>query len=120
MARYLGVPAGRVVTIAFLISATLAAAVSLLLVTQTGTLSPTMGVGMMLFGFVSVVLGGIGSLPGAVLGGLLIGTVSAFLQAYLPDDIRVFRDSFVFGLIILVLVARPTGLIKVKSLEERV
>jgi branched-chain amino acid transport system permease protein len=120
MARYLGVRAGSIIGIAFIISALLAAVVSLLVVTQTGVLVSNMGTNLMLFGFVSVVVGGIGSLSGAVLGGFLIGCASALLQAYLPDGVRVFRDAFVFGLIILVLLLRPSGLIRVKAIQERV
>jgi branched-chain amino acid transport system permease protein len=74
----------------------------------------------MLFGFVAVVIGGIGSLSGAVLGGFLIGFSSALLQAYLPDGVRVFRDAFVFAMIVFVLLVRPSGLIKVKALQERI
>lgn len=120
MARYLGVRAGSIIGIAFMISALLAAIVSLLVVTQTGVLVSNMGVNLMLFGFVSVVVGGIGSLNGAVLGGFLIGFASALLQAYLPDGVRAFRDAFVFGLIIIVLLMRPAGLIRVKAVEERI
>jgi branched-chain amino acid transport system permease protein len=120
MARYLGVPAGSIIGVAFAISALLAASVSLLVVTQTGVLVPNMGVNLMLFGFVAVVIGGIGSLSGAVLGGFLIGFSSALLQAYLPDGVRVFRDAFVFAMIVFVLLVRPSGLIKVKALQERV
>lgn len=120
MARYLGVRAGSVIGVAVIASALFATTASLIVVTQTGVLVSNMGVNLMLFGFVSVVIGGIGSLNGAVLGGLLIGLASALLQAYLPDGIRAFRDAFVFALIIFVLLVRPSGLVKVKAIEERV
>lgn len=120
MARYLGVRADVVIGMAFAISGVLAAAVSLLMVTQTGVLSPTMGVNVVLFAFIATVIGGMGSLTGAVIGGMLTGVVSSFLQSYLPAEIRVFRDAFLFGIVFLILIVRPTGLMRVRALEERV
>jgi branched-chain amino acid transport system permease protein len=81
VARYLGVRADKVIALAFGISGLLAGVISLVLVTQAGVLSPTMGVNMLLFGFISTVIGGMGSLVGAVTGGMLIGVVSSFLHA---------------------------------------
>ncbi|MGY4238310.1 branched-chain amino acid transport system permease protein [Bradyrhizobium sp. USDA 4449] len=120
MARYLGVRANFVIAIAFAISGILASAVSLLLVTQTGVLSPVMGGGIVLYAFIATVLGGMGSLSGAVLGALSVGIASSFLQAYLPLEVRSFRDAFLFGLVVLVLAVRPSGLIKVAAFQERV
>jgi branched-chain amino acid transport system permease protein len=120
MARYLGVRADFVIGLAFAISGLLAAAVSLLLVTQTGVLSPTMGLGVVLYAFIATVIGGMGSLTGSVIGGLAVGVTSSFLQAYLPAEARPFRDAFLFGLVVLLLVVRPSGLIRVKGIEERV
>lgn len=120
MARYLGVRADFVIGLAFAISGLLASAVSLLLVTQTGVLSPTMGLGVVLYAFIATVIGGMGSLTGSVLGGVAVGMASSFLQAYLPPDARPFRDAFLFGLVVLLLVVRPSGLVKVKGIEERV
>jgi branched-chain amino acid transport system permease protein len=120
MARYLGVRADFVIGLAFAISGLLAAAVSLLLVTQTGVLSPSMGLGVVLYAFIATVIGGMGSLTGAVIGGLAVGVTSSFLQAYLPADARPFRDAFLFGFVVLLLVVRPSGLIRVKGIEERV
>ena len=120
MARYLGVRADFVIGLAFAISGLLASAVSLLLVTQTGVLSPTMGLGIVLYAFIATVIGGMGSLTGSVIGGIAVGMVSSFLQAYLPPDARPFRDAFLFGLVVLLLVVRPSGLVRVKGIEERV
>ena len=79
-----------------------------------------MGVPLALFGFVAVVIGGMGSLVGAVVGGFVVGVVVTLLQAYLPPDFRSFRDAFAFGFVILILLIRPTGLIRAKALIERV
>ncbi|WP_191058310.1 branched-chain amino acid ABC transporter permease [Geminicoccus harenae] len=120
MARYLGVRGNLVIGLAFAISGVLAAVASLLLLSQTGTLSQTMGVPLMLFAFIATVVGGMGSLIGAATGGFAVAFASVFLQAYLPDDLRPFRDSFVFGIVILMLLFRPAGLVPTKALVERV
>lgn len=73
-----------------------------------------------LFGFVVVVMGGMGSLIGAVLSGFMVGFIVTFLQTYLPPDLRGFRDAFAFALVILILLLRPAGLIRSKALVERV
>lgn len=120
MAQYLGVRGNFVIGLAFAVSGVLAAAVSLLFLAQTGSLSNVMGVPLALFAFVAVVVGGMGSLPGAVAGGFLVGFVVTMLQAYLPSDLRVFRDAFAFAFVILVLLIRPAGLIPSRTMQERV
>lgn len=120
MARYLGVRADLVIGLAFAISGMLAGVVALLFVVQTGVLAPTMGVNLVIFAFIATVIGGMGSLPGAVLGGLLVGAATSLLQAYLPEGIRQFRDAFVFLFVILLLLVRPSGIIRLKQYEERV
>jgi len=119
MARLLGVRANRVIAFAFAISGLLAAAISFLIVAQNGTLSFHMGSFLVLFGFVATVVGGMGSLLGAVLGGFAVGIISVIFQVVLPIDWRPNRDVWVYGMILLVLLLRPTGLVKVKSIEER-
>jgi branched-chain amino acid transport system permease protein len=120
MAQYLGVRGDFVIGLAFAISGVLATAVSLLYLSQTGTLSPTMGVPLALFAFVATVIGGMGSLLGAVVGGFLVGFVVIMLQAYLPEDLRAFRDAFAFTFVILILLIRPSGIIRTRALVERV
>ncbi len=119
MARLLGVRANRVIAVAFAISGVLAAAISFLIVAQNGTLSFHMGSFLVLFAFVATVVGGMGSLLGAALGGFLVGIVSVIFQVILPIGWRPDRDVWVYGMILLVLLLRPTGLVKVKSIEER-
>lgn len=119
MARLLGVRANRVIAVAFAISGFLAAVISLLYVAQTGVLSFHMGIPLVLFAFVATVVGGMGSLSGAVLGGFVVGVVSVFFQVVLPIDLRPNRDVWVYGMVLLILLLRPTGLVKVKSVEER-
>lgn len=120
MARLLGVRADRVIALSFAISGALAAAVGVLLVMQTGQVSPTMGLTPVLVGFVAVTIGGFGRMSGAVLGGLLLGAVSSLLGAYLPDGLLPFRDAIVFSLPIAILVFRPNGLLGAVAGEARV
>jgi branched-chain amino acid transport system permease protein len=120
MARLLGVQADRVVAVAFAISGALAAAVAVLIVMQTGQVSPTMGLTPVLVGFVAVVIGGFGRMFGAVVGGLLLGALSSLLGAYLPDGLVPFRDAIVFTFPVLILIFRPQGLLGGATGEARV
>jgi branched-chain amino acid transport system permease protein len=120
MARVLGVRANRVIAIAFAMSGILAAAVSCLFVAQTGIIQPRMGLQLVIIAFVGTVIGGLGSLTGAALGGFLVGAGTILLQALLPPDLRVFREAFVFVAVTLVLLFRPQGLIPARGLRERI
>lgn len=120
MARMLGVKANYVIMLAFAVSGMLAAAVSLILVTQTGTVDIQMGANLMLVAFIATVIGGLGSLPGAVVAGFLIGGATVLMQVILPAEARPFRDAFVYGAVILTLVWRPNGLFVPKSAKQRV
>jgi branched-chain amino acid transport system permease protein len=111
MAQLLGVRANRVIAVAFALSGALAAVVALLFVAQVGVVSPTIGLAPALVGFVATVLGGMRSLVGATLGGFLLGVLTIAAQQLLPGDLSSFRDAFVFGIVILVLLVRPQGLL---------
>ena len=120
MARFLGVRANRVIAAAFAISGLLAAVVSLLFVVQNGVLKFDMGVPLVLAAFVGTVVGGMGSLVGAVVGGFVVGVASVFFQIVLPLEMRLNRDAWVYGLILVILLLRPGGIVKVKAVEERI
>lgn len=120
MARLSGVRANVVISTAFGISGLLAAVASIFLVAQTGTVRPTMGVYSVLIAFVATILGGVGSLVGATLGGLLLGFLTVALQVGLPFGVRPFRDALVFSIVILILLFRPQGLVRSEALTERV
>ncbi len=120
MARMLGVNGRNVIALAFILSGGLAGIMSLLFVTQTGVLKFSMGVPIMLFFFIATVIGGMGSLVGSVVGGYSVGIVSVILSAILPEELRGFRDTCVFILVIIVLLARPQGLVLTKAAKERV
>jgi branched-chain amino acid transport system permease protein len=120
MARMLGVRANRVIMGAFALSGALAAAIGLILGSQTGTADIQMGANVMLMAFIATVIGGLGSLPGAVIAGFLLGAASVVMQVTLPIDARPFRDAFVYGAVILVLIFRPQGLLVARGTKERV
>ena len=120
MARMLGVKANRVIMLAFALSGMLAAAIGLILVSQTGTVDIQMGMSVMLVAFIATVIGGLGSLPGAVIAGFLIGGASVLMQVLLPLNARPFRDAFVYGAVIAILIWRPNGLFAPKSAQQRV
>ncbi len=120
MARMLGVRANRVIMGAFALSGALAGAISIILGAQTGTADIQMGGAVMLMAFIATVIGGLGSLEGAVLAGFLLGAASVVMQTVLPPEARPFRDAFVYGAVILVLLFRPQGLISARGTKERV
>lgn len=120
MTRLMGVPADRIMVTAFAASGMLAATAVILLLVTTGTVSPAMGLQPVLIGFVATVLGGMGSLIGAAVGGFLLGSITVVLQTVLPLSDRGYRDALVYTTVILVLLLRPRGLFASRAMEERV
>jgi branched-chain amino acid transport system permease protein len=110
MARALGVRANRIVASAFAVSGGLAGIAALFYVARTGTLTPSMGFGPVLIAFVATVIGGMGRLWAAALGGYILGFLSVGLQAYLPSGLVPYRDAFVFLGVIAILQLRPQGI----------
>lgn len=119
-ARLSGINVNRVVGFAFALSAILAWIVSMIYAAQIGQLSPTMGVRPLIIGFVATVLGGLGSLSGAALGGFVVGVISVILDTSLPAELRPFREAFLFGMVFIILIVRPQGIVRVRALMERV
>jgi branched-chain amino acid transport system permease protein len=113
--RLMGVRADLVISMSFAISGLLAAISGLLWVAQRGSVDPLMGFIPVLKAFICAVLGGLGSLPGAVLGGFVLGAIETALQATLPIELAAFKDPFAFLAVIAILAVRPRGLIPVKS-----
>lgn len=120
MSRLVGVRANAVIATAFALSGALAAVVAVLFAAQTGFVQPRFGVQLVIIAFVATVIGGLGSLVGAVAGGFLVGAVSTLLQTLLPEELRPFREAFLFAVVILVLLIRPQGIFPAKGLKERV
>jgi branched-chain amino acid transport system permease protein len=120
MTRLLGVRANRVIATAFAISGCLAGVVSLFWIGRIGSVVPTIGLTPILIAFIATVIGGMESLSGAVLGGYLLGFLTVGLQLFLPKELLDFRQAFIFGIVILVLLFRPQGLIQAGAAREKV
>jgi branched-chain amino acid transport system permease protein len=110
-ARLMGIPINSVIVAAFAIGSALAGVVGLLWSVRVGRIDPLMGFYPVLKAFVASVIGGLGSLPGAVLGGYLLGILEISLQALLPSALTPYRDAFVFIILIVLLLFRPNGIL---------
>jgi branched-chain amino acid transport system permease protein len=110
VARLMGIKANRVISASFAISGFLAAVAGILWLFQRGSVDPLLGFVPVLKAFIAAVLGGLGSLGGAVLGGLILGITEVMLRAYLPEGLLGFRDAIALSLIIALLIAFPSGL----------
>lgn len=113
--RLMGIRANRVIAVAFALSGALAGISAILWVAQRGSVDPLMGFIPVLKAFVAAVIGGLGSLPGAVAGGFVLGITEVLFQAILPEAALPFRDAFVLSVVIGILIWRPEGLIPAKS-----
>jgi branched-chain amino acid transport system permease protein len=110
MAQALGIRSNRVIGAAFAISGVLAGVGAFFLIAQGGSVGPTIGLTPLLFGFVGTVIGGLGSIPGAVAGGFVLGALTEVLQSLLPSGLVPYTNAFVFAVVFAILVLRPQGL----------
>jgi len=115
MAALLGVNVDRTISITFVMGAALAAVAGLMAVLYYGAIDFYDGFIIGVKAFTAAVLGGIGSLPGAMLGGLLIGLIEAFWSAYVSTE---YKDVAVFSILVGVLIFRPTGLLGKPQIEK--
>ena len=120
MARMLGMRVNLVIATAFAISGLLAGAAAIVVLGKTGLVLPTMGLRLTLVAFVAVVIGGMGSLTGSVIAGYSLGILEVVLGGLLPLAILPYREAFIFAVVLLFLMYRPGGIIKVAALQERV
>lgn len=120
MVRMLGVPANLIISLAFAISGFLAGMVALVWLGRVGTVSPGIGLEPLLVAFIATVIGGMRSLPGAVIGGYLLALIDMGLNFTLPQELLKFRDAFTFTAVILILLWRPGGLIEGPASGSRV
>ena len=111
----MGINVNRIIMIAFIIGSSLAGVGSVLVGLQIPRIDPLMGTLIGLKAFVAAVLGGIGNLPGAVLGGLLMGVCEQMVAAYLSST---YRDALAFGLLIVILLVKPSGLLGSRKVEK--
>jgi branched-chain amino acid transport system permease protein len=111
VARLMGVKANRVIALAFVISGLLAGIAGVLWVSRSGSVDPGMGFTPILKAFIATVIGGLGSLPGAVLGGFILAAAEVFFIAVLPTSVAPFSDPFALLLVIVILYFKPNGLL---------
>ncbi len=116
MAMLLGVNVDRVVSVTFIIGSALAALGGVLISSHIGQINFYIGFIVGIKAFTAAVLGGIGSVPGAVLGGLVLGWTESFATGYVSSD---YEDVFAFGLLVFILIFRPAGILG-KTTSEKV
>lgn len=115
-ASLMGISVDRIITFTFMIGSALAAAAGVLVALQSPKIEPLMGIMPGLKAFVAAVLGGIGNIPGAVVGGLVMGIAEVLVTGYLSPT---YRDAIAFVLLILILLLRPAGIFG-KAVTEKV
>ncbi|MBI2345980.1 MAG: branched-chain amino acid ABC transporter permease [Deltaproteobacteria bacterium] len=114
-ASLMGINVDRVISFTFILGSMLAAAAGILVGISNPKVDPLMGIMPGLKAFVAAVLGGIGNIPGALLGGLLIGVAESMVVGYLSST---YRDALAFVILIVVLLFRPSGLLGSPSAEK--
>lgn len=111
MASLLGVDVNIVTAMTFTVASALAGVAGMLVGLAYSAISPFMGVQIGLKGFAIIVIGGMGNITGAMLGGLILGMVEILSVAYLASS---YRDAFAFGLMVIILLIKPTGIFGAK------
>ncbi len=112
MARMVGIPANMIISLAFAISGLFAGVVAILWLGRIGSVVPGIGLEPLLVAFIATVIGGMRSLVGAVVGGYLLALIDVSFNYGLSQNLVQFRDAFTFTIVILILLIRPSGLIK--------
>lgn len=108
MAMLVGINVNRIISITFIIGSSLAAIGGLLIASHIGQINFYIGFIAGIKAFTAAVLGGIGSIPGAVLGSIVLGLTEAFATGYVSSD---YEDVFAFSLLVLILIFKPSGLL---------
>ncbi|MBI5710579.1 MAG: branched-chain amino acid ABC transporter permease [Candidatus Eisenbacteria bacterium] len=114
-ASLMGISVDRIITFTFVLGSMLAAAAGVLVALQNPKIEPYMGVMPGLKAFVAAVLGGIGNIPGAVLGGLVMGVAEVLVVGYVSPT---YRDAIAFVLLIIILLVRPAGILGKAQAEK--
>lgn len=113
-ASLLGINSDRFIVLTFFISSFLAGLAGTLVASSVSISGPFFGINFGLKGLAVIVLGGLGSIPGAVLGGLLIGLIEAFV----PAEYSAYKDAVAFGILFIMLVVRPQGLLGRRLIQK--
>lgn len=115
MANILGVPTDTIIPMVFVMGAVMAAVAGILVSLNYGSFDFHIGFIIGIKAFTAAVLGGIGSLPGAMLGGLLLGMAESLFSGFIDVD---FKDVFAFSILVLVLIFKPSGLLGTPEVEK--
>ena len=115
MASLLGIDVDRTISLTFVMGAALAAVAGVLFMVQYGVVNFSDGFVPGIKAFTAAVLGGIGSLPGAVIGGLLIGLIEVFWSAYFSID---YKDVAAFSILAITLIFMPSGILGKPDVEK--
>lgn len=115
-ATLMGINVNHTITLTFAIGSALAAVAGALLCSAYPTLTPYTGAMPGIKAFVAAVLGGIGSIPGAMIGGIVLGVIEILARTYISSQLS---DAIVFGILVVVLLVKPTGILG-KNIQEKV
>ncbi len=116
-AALMGININRIISFTFVLGSSMAGAAGVLIVAAYPQVWPFMGEKVGLKAFVAAVLGGIGNIPGAVLGGFLLGLTETLVAAYLPNGSQ-YKDAIAYSILIVILLAKPTGLLGKPTTEK--
>ena len=114
-AQLVGINVNRTITMTFAIGSFLAAVAGILYICQYQSLKPTMGALPGIKAFVAAVLGGIGSVPGAMIGGIILGIIESVSKAFISTELS---DAIVFSVLVIVLLVKPSGILGKKKNEK--
>ena len=114
-AELMGINVNRTISMVFAIGSALAGVAGFLYISQYQALMPTLGALPGIKAFVAAVLGGIGNIPGAMLGGIMLGIIESLSKAYISTQLA---DAIVFGILVIVLIVKPSGLLGKYSIEK--
>lgn len=114
-ARLVGVRVNTVIVVAFVVASAFAGLAGMLWAAQVGVAYPLMGFTPMLKSFVAAIIGGFGSIGGALIGGYVLGFLEIAIVAFLPASVSPYRDALVFTLLIVLFLFRPGGIMQVRQ-----
>lgn len=117
-AQLMGININRTISITFIIGSALAGIAAILYSAKYMTVDPYTGSLFGIKAFAAAVFGGIGSIPGAMIGGILIGVFEAMTTGYLPGNLTQASDGFAFAILIIMLILKPTGIFGTKRIEK--
>jgi len=117
-AQMVGINIARVINFSFIIASAIAAITGFMWGAKYGQISYNMGFMVGVKAFVAIVIGGVGSIPGAMFGGFILGILEMFSVAFLPPGYAGYRDGIVFFILIIILIVKPSGILGQKELES--